>query len=116
MSLLDGQIAAIFNAAFSGIYLPATLHKTVLTYDDAGNPIATVTDYPCRAQIDDMSEVARSQAGYTEKERRIIVLSGSVEVPPTGDDEITVKGDRYSIMLASNDTASSHYVLRCQHG
>ena len=116
MSLLNGQLASIFNAAFAGIYLPATLHKSELTYDDAGNPTGTDSDYPCRAMIDDMSEVARAQAGYTEKERRVLMLAASCAVDPTTNDAITIKGERYAIMDVNSDPAESYYSMRCQRG
>ena len=116
MSLLDGQLASIFNAAFAGIYLPATLHKNELAYDEAGNPTGSGTDYECRAMIDDMSEVARAQAGYTEKDSRIIMLAESCEVDPTTNDSITVKGERYAIMDVNTDPAESYYSMRCQRG
>ena len=116
MTLLNGQLSAIFNAAFEGIYLPATLHKGTIAYDEAGNPTSTGTDYPCRAMIDDMSEVARGQAGYTEKERRIMVLADSLDVEPTTSDEITVKGERYAVMDVNSDPAESYYSMRCQRG
>lgn len=116
MSLLNGQLSAIFNSAFAGIYLPATLHRNAVTYDAAGNPTASATDYECRAQIDDMNEAMRAQAGYTERERRILVLQASLGVLPTTDDEITVKGDKYAIMAVNSDPAESYYALRCQRG
>lgn len=114
MSLLDGTLSSIFNAAFAGIYLPATLHKAATTFDEAGNPTATDTDYSCRAMIDDMSEVARAQAGYTESERRILMLADSCEVKPDTEDAITVKGARYSVMDVNSDPAESYYSMRCQ--
>ena len=87
-----------------------------MTYDDAGNPTGGDTDYPCRAQIDDMSEVARAQAGYTEKERRVLMLAESCEVEPNTNDSITVKGERYAIMDVNSDPAESYYSMRCQRG
>ena len=117
MPLLNGQLSAVLNRAFAGIYLPATLHVSGSGYDEAGNPTAgTDTDYDCRAMIDDISEVARAQAGYTERERRIMVLADSVAVVPTTNDSITVKGERYAIMGVNSDPAESYYSMRCQRG
>ena len=117
MGLLNGQLSAVFNRAFAGIYLPATLHVSGSGYDDAGNPTAGADiDYDCRAMIDDMSEVARAQAGYTERERRIMVLADSVDVVPTTNDSVTVKGERYAIMDVNSDPAESYYSMRCQRG
>lgn len=112
--MLNGSLAAVFNRAFSGIYLPATLHKRELAYDGEGNPTATDRDYPCRAQVDTVTEAMRQAAGYTASDVAIYVLTGSLAVPVDTNDEITVKGIRRTVASVEQDPAASYWLLRGQ--
>ncbi|WP_159975874.1 MULTISPECIES: hypothetical protein [unclassified Novosphingobium] len=114
MGLLDGGLASIFNAAFSGIYLPATLHAG--TGEPIYGPGGTITGYeggdtPCKAQVDAATDAMRRADGFAEGDCRVIVLAVGVgEI--TSDHEISVKGVRYRLMAAELDAAASHWVCR----
>lgn len=112
--MLDGQLAAIFGRAFAGIYLPAILHKREMAYDGDGNPTATVTDYPCRAQVDSATEAMRQAAGYTDSDVAIYVLAHGLSVDVTSNDEITVKGIRRSVASVDRDPAAAYFLCRGQ--
>lgn len=114
MSLLNGGISAIFGAALSGLYLPATLHKPgAYETDDEGNILpGAETDAPCRAQIDAATYAMRQSEGYSEGDVRIIVLAAGLTAPITTDHQITVSGKRWMIASAEQDAAASHWVLR----
>lgn len=116
MGLLDGGIEAIFGAAFSGLYLPATLHRdgTEPVYDGSGNitGYSDAADISCRAQVDGATYAMRQAEGYAEGDMRIIVLSSGLTVDITTDFQITVSGKRWSIASAERDAANSHWILR----
>lgn len=116
MGLLDGGIEAIFGAAFSGLYLPATLHRdgTVPVYDGEGNitGYSNAASVACRAQIDAANYAMRQAQGFAEGDVRIIVLSSGLGVEITTDFQITVSGKRWMIASVERDAANSHYILR----
>ena len=109
MALLDTGIASIFQQAFAGIYLPATLYRRELTYDDGGSPTYVETEHSCRAQRDSASEAMRSAPGYTERQSRVLILSNSLDVQPTTNDQVRVAGEQYAIMRADTDPANSYW-------
>lgn len=115
MGLLDGGMESIFGAALGGLYLPATLHVPATPIEDIeGNVIGHSGggDYPCRAQLDDVTWSMRQAEAYVDGDQRIIVLSAGLGVQITTDHEITIRGKRWLIASVQRDAANSHYVLR----
>lgn len=112
MGLLDGGLKAVFGGAFASIYLPGTLHKAARSYDDGGTISQSFVSFPIRVQRDDVTEAMRGEAGYTERDVALIVLSQGVPVEPSTDDEITVSGVRYKLGQVGRDAASSHWFMR----
>jgi head-tail adaptor len=110
MGLLDGGLARIFNGAFSGIFLDATLHRSTLTTDNKGGGTQAFVDEPVKAQLDFASASMRASEGYVDTDQRIIVLAYGVD-EITADDEITVKGKRWSIASVATDPATAAYEL-----
>jgi hypothetical protein len=111
MGLLDGGLARIFSGAFRGIFLDATLHRATLTDDGAGGGSASFADEVVKAQLDHASAAMRASEGYVDTDQRIIVLAYGVDQITT-DDEITVKGQRWSIASVATDPATAAYELR----
>lgn len=117
MALLDGGIAAIFGAAFSGLYLDATLHSGTgdPVYDGQGN-ITGYTgagDVAIKAQVDVATEAMRQADGYAEGDCRIIVLAQGVPAI-NSDMQVTVREQLWHILSAELDAAASHWVLRAR--
>lgn len=110
--LLNGGIASLMERAFAGVYLPATLYRRVRTDTDDGSVEETTEIYSCRAQIDAVTEAMRQAPGYTDKDQRILILINTLQVTPTTDDEITVRGALWSIASVASDPAQSHWELR----
>lgn len=111
MGLLDGGLAQIFNGAFRGIFLDATLHRHTTTDDGGGGGSTTWTDEPVKAQLDLVTDRMTAAAGYTDSDQRILVLAHGVDEITT-DDQITVKGKRWSIASVTTDPATAAYELR----
>lgn len=113
MSLLDGGGAALLTRIFSPLYLPGTVYAVTTTYDRYGEPTETVTETPCRIQIDSMTESMRSAEGSADTDRRAIVLNASV----TTDDKLSANagayaGSRWLVMSVERDPAASHWICR----
>lgn len=117
MGLLDGGIAAVFGAAFSGLYLDATLHAGTgePIYDDGGNitGYTTEADVAIKAQVDVATEAMRRAEGFAEGDCRILVLSQGIGTVNT-DHQITVRDQRWHILSAELDAAASHWTLRAR--
>lgn len=105
MGLLDGGIASIFNAAFSALYLDATLHAGTgePVYGDGGEIVAYIGggDQPIKVQIDSASEAMRRAEGFAEGDVRLIVLTtyGQATAPVEAlhsDDPTLSDGATYS--------------------
>jgi hypothetical protein len=114
MGLLDGGIAAIFGAAFSGIYLDATLHTgTGAPVYGAGGVITGYAggDKAVKVQVDAATDAMRRGDGYAEGDVRLIILAqgiGSV----TSDHRLTVGAVAYSLQSTELDAAASHWICR----
>lgn len=115
MGLLDGGIAAVFSAAFSGLYLDATLHAGTgePIYDDMTGGIIGYSegDVPCRAQVDSATDAMRRADGFAEGDARILVLAQGLPTV-TSDHELTVRGTKYRLLSAELDPAASHWICR----
>lgn len=114
MGLLDGGLAQIFSGAFRGIFLDAQLYRKLADADDGaggGSTSGFADPEPVKAQLDQATQAMRDSPGYVDTDQRIIVLAhGVAEI--TTDDEITVKGKRWSIASVSTDPATAAYELR----
>jgi hypothetical protein len=114
MSLLDGGIQSIFAKAFAGIYLPATLYKRELTDDGEGGFTYADTQHDCRAQVDSATEAMRAAPGFTDTDQAIYVLSGTLDVEPSTNDEIQTARGRFAIASVISDPAASYWLCRGQ--
>lgn len=111
MSLLDGALQRIFYGAFAGIFLNATLHRRTDVPDGQGGGTSTWVDELVKASLDLANERMRAAEGYTDQDVRILMLAyGASE--PTSDDEITVKGQRWSIASVATDPATAAWEMR----
>lgn len=72
------QVAGAVSAAFGGPYHAAKLKWAgTPTKDDGGSITAagTATEYDCQVQVDSVTEAMRAEAGYRERDVRLIVLA-----------------------------------------
>jgi len=114
MGLLDGGIAAIFNATFSTFYLDGTLHAG--TGEPQYGPGGAIIGYdggewPIKVQIDAATDAMRRADGFAEGDCRMIILAmGVPEV--TSDHSVTVGAITYLLQSAERDPALSHWFCR----
>lgn len=114
MGLLNGGIAAVFSAAFSGIYLDGTLHAGTGDPIYEGSKIVGYAggDTPIKVQTDAAGDAVKRDQGFAEGDVALIILAQGVP-PVTSDHAVTDGyGDRYSIERAERDAAASHWVCR----
>lgn len=111
MGLLDGGISALVSSALAGLYLDATLHRWSTTPDGRGGGTSSFDDEPVKAQLDATTQAQRMSEGYSDSDQRILVLAYGLD-PPSVDDEISVRGQRWKIASVFTSAASSYYELR----
>lgn len=116
MGLLNGGIAAIFSAAFSGLYLDGLVHKGTAepVYDDEGNitGYSGPGDVAIKVQVDSATWSMRNSDGFADGDVRLIILAQGIGQLNT-DQEVTVSGRGiYRLMSAELDAAASHWVCR----
>jgi hypothetical protein len=113
LSVLTGDITALFGAAFSDMYLDATLHA------GTGEPVynaGDITGYEggdtrAKCQVDAATDAMRRAEGFSEGDVRLIILA--LGLPAITDNhQLTVQGVRYFLAGPSLDAAGSHWVAR----
>lgn len=109
------EIAASLSAEFGGPYHAGKLiWQTEAEYDDGGSIVTPggTEEFECRVQVDAVTESMRLEAGYTDKDVRLIILASGltrpvdsdavVEVLP-GDDVPALHVGRWSVQSGSTD-------------
>lgn len=112
MGALDGGIAGIFAAAFGEIYQDGILRTVTLTDDGTGSLVETATDKPIKVQTDSCTEAMRQQAGYTDKDVRLLILAQGLTMPNTDARVIDGRGVEYRLYNVTTDPAQSYFECR----
>lgn len=116
MGLLDGGLQAVFGAAFAGVYLDGTLHRSSRVEAENGNITETFVSQAIKVQKDACTERMRQQEGYSDRDVRLIVLQvapdSSVLEEPSTDDQITAAGQRWAISGIVSDPANAYWEMR----
>lgn len=111
MGLLDGGIRSIFNAAFSGLYLPAELVTVTLVPDGEGGASETTATTACRVQEDAVTDAMRLNGGYTESDSRFLILQdGTTQI--NSDTRLRFNGTEYLLSNPTQDPAKSYWACR----
>lgn len=112
MTLLEGNLASVFAAAFGGVFTDATLYRWSTVQDGKGGGTSGFdAGTPVKAQLDQASQSMIQSDGYVDSDQRILVLASGV-APISTDDEITVGGTRWQIASVGRDPAGAYYDLR----
>jgi hypothetical protein len=116
MGLLDTDIAALFGAAFGGLYLDGWLHRdgTDPIYDDGGNIVGYVggIEIAIKVQRDKATYAMRQSEGFSEGDVALIILAQGLPALTTDMQVTDGHGARWMIQSADLDAASSHWICR----
>ena len=118
MGLLDGDIKnSVFNAA-QGVFLDFTVRnpnqgtydKDAQAFTGGGAP----TSYPCKGIVEDYTDRERAESNITEKDRKILLLAGSISVKPKQGWEVEDNnGNKYEIVgPIKTDPAGATYQIQ----
>lgn len=118
-SPLGGGLAAVFGAAFSGLYLPGRLVlPETPEYDDGGSiiPGAGPELIDCRVQVDSVTESMSQAEGYTDRDVRLLILSAGLASAVTTDCEVDVlegpHAGRWMVASVDRDPAGAYFDCR----
>ena len=70
------------------------------------------TSHPCKALVDDYSDMRRATAGIPAHDRKIIILAASLSVAPAGGHTINAEGRDWQIVALTRDPAGATYELQ----
>lgn len=102
----------------SGIFLDATLTRVTIASpspDAPFDPVATTTTtYTCKAIHEEFSLRDRADGTIEQRDRKVIILAGSLSVTPITDDSITIRGERFKIMDVTSDPALATWTCRAR--
>ncbi len=109
MSLVDGDLAALFGAAFASLYGDATLTKLAPADDGAGGFAVTPTSFPAKALAEAVSDAARAASGIPDPAVTLSVLRAGLGATLDLDDEVAVGGATYRVIRVDTDPAGAAY-------
>ncbi len=109
MSLLDGDLAALFGAAFAPLYRDATLAKLAPADDGAGGFTTAPTVHAAKAIVESVSDAARAASGIPASAVTLSVLRAGLGATLDLDDEVTVGGATYRVIRVGTDPAGAAY-------
>lgn len=118
MGLLDGDIkASVFQAAQSVFLDFVVRNPNQGTYDkdaQAFTGSSTPTSYTCKGIVEDYTNREREESNITEKDRKILILAGSISVMPKQGWEVEDNdGNKYEIVgPIKTDPAGATYQIQ----
>lgn len=117
------EIATTFSGESGAPFHSADVLTVSAPVLDTGGDIVTpgtLTRRPCMAQADYAGEAMRGEQGFADQDRRILILSSSLEGTITTDDRIEIKAGPFagtwSIQSVSRDPANIGWEMRGRRG
>lgn len=113
MSLLDGDIRALFGEVFGEFYLDGSLVSVTNTDDGYGGYTQTTSTQACKIQVDACTDRQKLEDGYTARDVRVLVLQASVASRPSPGNRIVAKSVTYIVgPTVTEDPASSYWEIK----
>lgn len=109
MPLIDGDLAALFGAAFATLYRDATLTKLAPADDGAGGFAVTPTPWAAKALVEAVSDRARATSGIPDPAVTLSVLRAGLGTTLDLDDQVTIAGTTYRVIRVDTDPAGAAY-------
>lgn len=113
MSILD-DLPDVIAEALDDVFRPATLKVpgTQVSDGQGGYIAGPPADHPCKALVDDYSDVRRSALGIPANDRKIIILAASMAVSPAVGHTIRAEGRDWSIISLTRDPAAATWEVQ----
>lgn len=114
-------IAVAFSRAGLGAFFDAEARWPGVPVTDDGGSIVSPgvpVAFPCSAQVDIVTEAMRSEAGFRDKDSRLIILRQSIPAEINTDATIVVlagpNAGEWSIQSVSTDPVGSYWDCRAR--
>lgn len=113
MSILDDLPDAIAEA-LDDVFRDAVLlvPGAQVTDGQGGYTSGPPTEHPCKALVDDYSDMRRSSRGIPANDRKIIILAATLTVSPALGQSIRAEGRDWSIIALSRDPAAATWEVQ----
>ncbi len=113
-SPLSGSLAKTVGKAFNSIFLPATLTRDVaVASPDPAEPLPpTPTPHACKAIVESYSDYFVANGLINEKDRKVLILAGSLAVRPQAGDRVTISGTTFTIQDVATDPAEAVWTCK----
>lgn len=117
---LYGEFARAFAEDGNGpFWLARIVSQTAPEFDDGGSLVVSDTGpwlRDCVVQVDQADTAMRTEQGFAEGDRRMIVPASSLSGPVTTDNQVVIRngpfaGD-WNIESVRRDAAASEWVMR----
>lgn len=98
-SPLLGSLAKTIGSAFKGLFLDATLSRSVASAgpNEWTPGTVTTTNYACKAIHDTWSTMAISSGLVSSEDVKLLILAASCPVEPVSGDVVTIRGESFTI-------------------
>lgn len=111
MALLDGDLAAVFGAAFGAVFADGMLHKITRTDTGTGGFSIAQTDYPVKLSPATIGAAERVTSGIPANATKASVLRAGLPVSIDLDDGLFFGGSTYRVIGVGSDPAGAVAVL-----
>lgn len=113
MSILD-DLPDVIAEALDDVFRDAVLliPGSQISDGQGGFKPGPAVEYPCKALVDDYSDMRRTTAGIPGNDRKIIILAASVATSPAVGHAIRADGRDWQIISLSRDPAAATW--ECQ--
>ena len=118
-SPLSGSIAAAVYSGLKNLFLDGTLTKDTASsnspdIDSFDPPAPMATGYTCKVMVETYSQFLRAGGTIKANERKVLILTNSLNVSPSPGDRVTVRGVVFTVVEVTADPALATWECRAQ--
>ena len=112
MGLLDNDLQNVFTSVFAPLLLDVTITNVTQTYADNGDVSSATETAAAKGMVEEYSAFTRAQAGIPDTDVKLIILQKDVDLTPTLDSTITIRGVTYSVQRIEQDPAQASWTIQ----
>src|SRR5690554_3914972 len=117
MSVLQGSLARTIGSAMRGLFYECSVIVTTPGEFDPENPHIepqpTIATYPCRGMVDTFSDYQIANGLVEAGDRKVLILQTSLAIEPAVGMEVSIRGEKFTILGVNTDPAVAVWELRC---
>lgn len=118
VSFLEGKMAAQIGKAFASTFYAATVNVTTTAAPDPSTPwlpgAPTTAAHVCKGMVDVYDAYYIANSLVEASDRKVLILATSLDVTPTEEMTITIRGVTYQIVSVKVDPALAVWECQCR--